>query len=69
MHNAEKKTKTEVIYNYKLWSIYIGNKKWNRIGEWDNLSEIMDGFKKFVLATINISNRVSKCQENLLIPF
>ena len=69
MHNAEKKTKTEVIYNYKLWSIYIWNKKWNRIGEWDNLSEIMDGFKKFVLATINISNRVSKCQENLLIPF
>lgn len=52
----------KLLFNHaRLWSVYIGNKKWDQISEWDNFSKFVHDFKRFgTLATMNVSNHVSE---------
>ena len=50
--------------------MYVGNKKCSEKGKRDDLSEIVDGFKRFrTLTAMSVSNHVSENQEKLLISF
>ena len=67
IHHSETKTKKNYLPLYvELWSVYVGNK----IDEWDDLSEIVNGFKTFgTLTRMSVSKHVSEYQEKLLISF